>query len=84
MIGSAIALIFGVILGLGLAYLYKRYEASALDAIRADFDLIHTRISRVETTAQAAAAKVDAVAAEAKSIVSKAETVTADPLPVIK
>jgi len=70
MISSAIALIFGVILGLGLAYLYKGYEASALAAIRAEFDLIHIRISQAETTAQAAGAKVDAVAA--------------DPLPVIK
>ena len=84
MISSAIALIFGVILGLGLAYLYKRYEASALDAIRADFDLIHIRISQAETTAQAAAAKVDAVAAGAKSIVSKEETVAADLSPVVK
>ena len=84
MIGSAIAMIFGVIIGLGLAYLYKRHEASALDAIRADFGLIHSRISQVETTAQATGAKVDAVVAEAKTIVADKAPVAADPLPVIK
>jgi hypothetical protein len=72
-----VALLVGMGAGFTLAYLYHLKVQAAIDIIKGDFLKIHVRISQVET-------KTDAVAAEAKSIVSKVETVAADPLPVIK
>jgi outer membrane murein-binding lipoprotein Lpp len=72
-----IALIIGMGVGFGLAYVFHLKVQQAIDTIKSDFTNIHVRISQVET-------KTDAVAAQVKAAVADVKATATDPLPPIK